>query len=255
MTVLDTFTLTGKVAVVTGGNRGLGRAFAHALGEAGASIAILARNAARNEEVVGELAAKGITAAAFEGDVARRADIEQAAGEIVERFGRVDVLVNNAGTCIHRPALEVTEEEWDQVINVNLTGVWNGCQVFGRGMVDAGGGVIVNVGSMSADIVNRPQWQPAYNASKAGVHHLTRSLAAEWAPLGVRVNAVAPGYVVTEMTPIERPEFQRYWIDDAPQQRAASPEEIAPSVVFLASPASSYMTGSILTIDGGYSVF
>ena len=240
---------------MTGGNRGLGRAFAHALGEAGASIAILARNAARNAEVVGELAEKGITAAAFEGDVARRADIERAAGEIVERFGRVDVLVNNAGTCIHRPALEVTEEEWDQVIDVNLTGVWNGCQVFGRGMVDAGGGAIVNVGSMSADIVNRPQWQPAYNASKAAVHHLTRSLAAEWAPLGVRVNAVAPGYVVTEMTPIERPEFQRYWIDDAPQQRAASPEEIAPSVVFLASPASSFMTGSILTIDGGYSVF
>jgi len=255
MTVLDTFTLTGKVAVVTGGNRGLGRAFAHALGEAGASVAILARNAPRNEEVVGELAAKRITAAAFEGDVARRADVERAAGEIVERFGRVDVLVNNAGTCIHRPALEVTEEEWNQVIDINLTGVWNGCQVFGRGMVDAGGGVIVNVGSMSADIVNRPQWQPAYNASKAAVHHLTRSLAAEWAPLGVRVNAVAPGYVVTEMTPIERPEFQRYWIDDAPQQRAASPEEIAPSVVFLASPASSYMTGSILTIDGGYSVF
>ena len=122
MTVLDTFTLTGKVAVVTGGNRGLGRAFAHALGEAGASVAILARNAARNEEVVGELAAKGITAAAFEGDVARRADIERAAGEIVERFGRVDVLVNNAGTCIHRPALEVPDEEWAEVFDVNLTG-------------------------------------------------------------------------------------------------------------------------------------
>ena len=255
MTVLDTFTLTGKVAVVTGGNRGLGRAFAHALGEAGASVAILARNAARSEEVVGELAARGITAAAFEGDVARRADIERAAGEIVERFGRVDVLVNNAGACIHRPALEVTEEEWNEVINVNLTGVWNGCQVFGRGMVDAGGGVIVNVGSMSADIVNRPQWQPAYNASKAGVHHLTRSLAAEWAPLGVRVNAVAPGYVVTEMTPIERPEFQRYWIDDAPQQRAASPEEIAPSVVYLASDAASFTTGTVLVTDGGYTLF
>ena len=255
MTVLDTFSLTGKVAVVTGGNRGLGRAFAHALGEAGASIAILARNAARNAEVLAELEAKGITAAAFEGDVARRADVERAAGEIVERFGRVDVLVNNAGTCIHRPALEVTEEEWNEVIDVNLTGVWHGCQIFGKAMVEAGGGVIVNVGSMSADIVNRPQWQPAYNASKAGVHHLTRSLAAEWAPLGVRVNAVAPGYVVTEMTPIDRPEFKRYWIDDAPQQRGAAPDEIAPAVLFLASPASGFMTGSILTIDGGYSVF
>jgi len=127
--------------------------------------------------------------------------------------------------------------------------------VFGRRMIDAGGGAIVNVGSMSAQIVNRPQWQPAYNASKAGVHHLTKSLAAEWAPLGVRVNAVAPGYVRTEMTPIDRPEFKRHWIDDTPQQRAATPEEIAPSVVFLASSAASYMTGSILVIDGGYTVF
>jgi NAD(P)-dependent dehydrogenase (short-subunit alcohol dehydrogenase family) len=255
MAVLDTFMLTGKVAVVTGGNRGLGQAFAHALGEAGASVAILARNTEKSAEVVDELGDKGIAAAAFEGDVARHADVERAAGEIRERFGRVDVLVNNAGACIHRPALEVTQEEWKEVLDVNLTGVWNGCQVFGRGMVDAGGGVIVNVGSMSGDIVNRPQWQPAYNASKAAVHHLTRSLAAEWAPLGVRVNAVAPGYVVTDMTPIDRPEFKRYWIDDAPQQRGAAPEEIAPSVLFLASPASGFMTGSILTIDGGYSVF
>jgi NAD(P)-dependent dehydrogenase (short-subunit alcohol dehydrogenase family) len=255
MTVLDTFSLTGKVAVVTGGNRGLGRAFAHALGEAGASVAILARDVDKNAEVVAELVAKGITAAAFVGDVSSHAAVERAAEEITSAYGRVDVLVNNAGTCIHRPALEVTQEEWKQVIDVNLTGVWNGCQVFGGRMIDAGGGAIVNVGSMSAQIVNRPQWQPAYNASKAGVHHLTKSLAAEWAPLGVRVNAVAPGYVRTEMTPIDRPEFKRHWIDDTPQKRAATPEEIAPAVVFLASPAASYMTGSILVIDGGYTVF
>jgi NAD(P)-dependent dehydrogenase (short-subunit alcohol dehydrogenase family) len=255
MTVLDTFSLTGKVAVVTGGNRGLGRAFAHALGEAGASVAILARDVDRNAEVVAELIGKGITAAAFVGDVSNHADVERAAQEITATYDKVDVLINNAGTCIHGPALEVTQEEWNQVINVNLTGVWNGCQVFGRRMIDAGGGAIVNVGSMSAQIVNRPQWQPAYNASKAGVHHLTKSLAAEWAPLGVRVNAVAPGYVRTEMTPLDQPEFKRYWIDDTPQQRAATPEEIAPSVVFLASPAASYMTGSILVIDGGYTVF
>jgi NAD(P)-dependent dehydrogenase (short-subunit alcohol dehydrogenase family) len=255
MTVLDTFSLTGKVAVVTGGNRGLGRAFAHALGEAGASVAILARDVDKNAEVVAELVAKGITAAAFVGDVSSHADVERAAEEITSAYGRVDVLINNAGTCIHRPALEVTQEEWKHVIDVNLTGVWNGCQVFGGRMIDAGGGAIVNVGSMSAQIVNRPQWQPAYNASKAGVHHLTKSLAAEWAPLGVRVNAVAPGYVRTEMTPIDRPEFKRHWIDDTPQKRAATPEEIAPAVVFLASPAASYMTGSILVIDGGYTVF
>jgi NAD(P)-dependent dehydrogenase (short-subunit alcohol dehydrogenase family) len=255
MTVLDTFSLSGQVAVVTGGNRGLGRAFAHALGEAGASIAILARDADKNAEVVGELAEKGISAAAFEGDVASHGDVDRAAGEIFSTYEKVDVLINNAGTCIHRPALEVTQEEWNQVIDVNLTGVWNGCQVFGKRMIDAGGGAIVNVGSISGQIVNRPQWQPAYNASKAGVHQLTKSLAAEWAPFGVRVNAVAPGYVKTEMTPIDRPEFKRHWIDDTPQQRAATPDEIAPSVLFLASPAAGFMTGSILVIDGGYTVF
>jgi NAD(P)-dependent dehydrogenase (short-subunit alcohol dehydrogenase family) len=255
MSVLDAFALTGKVAVVTGGNRGLGRAFAHALGEAGASVAILARDADKNAEVVADLVGKGIAAAAFQGDVSSHADVERVADEITSMYDKVDVLINNAGACIHGPALEVTQEAWQHVIDVNLTGVWNGCQVFGKSMIDAGGGAIVNVGSMSAQIVNRPQWQPAYNASKAGVHHLTKSLAAEWAPFGVRVNAVAPGYVRTEMTPLDRPEFARYWIEDTPQKRAATPEEIAPSVVFLASPAASYMTGSILVIDGGYTVF
>jgi NAD(P)-dependent dehydrogenase (short-subunit alcohol dehydrogenase family) len=255
MSVLDSFALPGRVAVVTGGNRGLGRAFAHALGEAGASVAILARDRDASAAVVAELAGKGIAASAFQADVANRAEVDGAAEEITAAYGRVDILVNNAGTCVHRPALEVSEQEWRTVLDVNLTGVWNGCQAFGRRMVDAGGGVIVNVGSMSGQIVNRPQWQPAYNASKAGVHHLTKSLAAEWAPLGIRVNAVAPGYVATDMTPIDRPEFARHWIGDTPMQRAAVPEEIAPAVVFLSSPASAFMTGSVLVVDGGYTVY
>jgi NAD(P)-dependent dehydrogenase (short-subunit alcohol dehydrogenase family) len=255
LSVLETFALPGRVAVVTGGNRGLGRAFAHALGEAGATVAVLARDTAASAAVVGELGDKGVQAAAFEADMADRSAVARAAERITAEFGRVDILVNNAGTCIHRPALEVTEEEWRSVIDVNLTGVWHGCQVFGAAMVEAGGGVIVNIGSMSGQIVNRPQWQPACNASKAGVHHLTKSLAAEWAPFGVRVNAVAPGYVRTDMTPIDRPEFAEHWIGDAPQKRAATPEEIAPAVVFLASPASGFMTGAVLVIDGGYTVF
>ncbi|HEX8095431.1 SDR family NAD(P)-dependent oxidoreductase [Jatrophihabitans sp.] len=255
MPVLDTFAVKDQVAVVTGGNRGLGRAFAHALGEAGASIAIVARNEAANADVVSELSAKGIRAAAFSADVADRSAVASAAEQITAEFGRVDILVNNAGTCIHRPALEVSDEEWRTVLDVNVTGVWNGCQVFGALMVRAGSGAIVNVGSISGQIVNRPQWQPGYNASKAAVHQLTKSLAAEWAPHGVRVNAVAPGYVRTEMAPVDRPEFAQHWIGDAPQQRAAEPEEIAPSVVFLASRASSFMTGTVLVIDGGYTVF
>jgi NAD(P)-dependent dehydrogenase (short-subunit alcohol dehydrogenase family) len=133
--------------------------------------------------------------------------------------------------------------------------VWKASLSVGAHMRTAGKGSIVNIGSMSGIIVNRPQWQPAYNASKAAVHHLTKSLAAEWAPLGIRVNALAPGYVKTEMAPVDRPDFQRYWVEDAPQQRFALPEEIAPSVVFLASDAASFITGSVLVADGGYTVY
>ncbi|MGB7448830.1 MAG: glucose 1-dehydrogenase [Ornithinimicrobium sp.] len=255
MRVLEKFQLDEQVAVVTGGNRGLGRAFAQALGEAGARVALISRGAEANSVAVEELTQMGIEARAYEADVADRESLASAAEQIVGDFGRVDVLVNNAGTVVHKPSLEVTEDDWDTVMRVNVDGVWNGCQIFGDYMVQAGRGSIINIGSMSALIVNRPQWQPAYNASKAAVHHLSKSLAAEWAPHGVRVNALAPGYVRTDLSPVDDPEFKRYWIDDAPQQRAAEPEEIAPAVVFLASTASSFMTGTELVIDGGYTVF
>jgi len=253
--VLDAFDLTGKVVVVTGGNTGLGEAFARALSEAGASVAIAARTRDRSEEVAKDITSSGVTAIAVTLDVTNRKSVERMLGEVTERLGPVDVLVNNAGVCYHRPAAEVPENEWMDVFDVNVHGLWNCAQVVGRQMIETGGGAIVNIGSISAQIVNRPQWQPAYNASKAAVHQLTKSLAAEWAPHNVRVNALAPGYVKTAMAPVDEPRFRRHWIEDAPMQRYATPEELGPSMVYLASDASSFMTGSVLVVDGGYTLW
>jgi NAD(P)-dependent dehydrogenase (short-subunit alcohol dehydrogenase family) len=255
MGVLDAFSLTGQVSVVTGANRGIGRALAVALAEAGSDVVLLVRSAEAAAPVVAELEALGVRSGAVLADVTHPDEVAAAAQSVVDDYGRVDVLVNNAGYCIHRPALEVTAEEWRVVMDINVDGVWNCSQAFGRLMVDQGSGSIVNIGSISAQIVNRPQWQAGYNASKAAVHQLTKSLAAEWAPHGVRVNALAPGYVKTEMAPVDEPQYRRQWIEDAPQQRYALPEELGPSVVYLASAASGFVTGSVLVVDGGYTVY
>jgi NAD(P)-dependent dehydrogenase (short-subunit alcohol dehydrogenase family) len=254
--VLDRFALSGRKAVVTGASRGLGRAFALALAQAGADVAAVARTESGIKAAAGDIAARtGRKVVPVVADVTRRADTERMIAEAGAALGGLDILVNNAGVCFHRPALEVPDDEFRQVFDVNVYGLWVASTEAAKRMMTTGGGAIVNVGSISSIIVNRPQWQPAYNASKAAVHQLTKSLAAEWAPHNIRVNALAPGYVKTEMAPVDQPEFRRHWIEDVPQQRYASPEEIAPSVVYLASPASSFMTGSVLVIDGGYTIY
>lgn len=252
---LSSFKLDGRVAVVTGGTRGLGEGFARALGGAGASVMLLGRDRDRGDAVARELSEEGVDAAYLTVDVTEPDEVSQALEETITRFGRCDVLVNNAGACVHAPALDVTPEDWRKVMSVNLDAVWTCSQTFGRHFVQERAGVIVNIGSMSGLIVNRPQWQPAYNASKAAVHHLTRSLAAEWGEFGVRVNALAPGYIKTDMSPVDEPRFRRHWIEDAPLRRYGTVEELAPAVVFLASDASSFITGSVLVADGGYTAF
>ncbi|MET4635323.1 SDR family NAD(P)-dependent oxidoreductase [Kaistia defluvii] len=255
MSILDKFSMRGKVSVVTGGNRGIGKAIAVGLAEAGSSIVIAARDEAKSEETLAELKKLGVPAIAVKTDVANRDDLEAMVETVAKELGPIDVLVNNAGIGFHANALTLSDDEWQRLFSINLDAVWKASQVVGNQMVQRGSGSIINIGSISGLIINRPQWHSPYGISKAAVHHLTKSLAAEWAQSGVRVNAIAPGYVKTEIASTEYEDYAHYWRDEVPMQRYATPEEIAPIALLLASEASSFVTGSVFVVDGGYTLW
>lgn len=245
------FSLAGKIALITGAAQGIGAACTTALIETGAKVYITDRNKAAAEAFANTLPVDNI-AGIYELDVTNNEQINN----IAEELPPLDILVCNAGIAINSPASEMSETEWLRVIDVNLNGVFRTCRAFGRKMVQNGKGSIINVGSMSGVIINTPQPQAHYNASKAAVHHLTKSLAVEWASKGVRVNSVAPTYIATALVAEvvrDNKDMVDTWLQMTPMGRLGEPHEIASVVQFLASDAASLMTGAIVLADGGYS--
>ena len=253
MHVKELFDLSGKVAIVTGGSRGLGLEIAEGLAEAGAAVTITGRRRQWLDSAEGALRERGAQVLAVEGDVAAAADIARTVDAARERFGGIDILVNNAGLAWAAPSLEYPRDKWDLTISVNLTGVWLMSQAVAPELIARGGGAIVNVSSMTGQVGLAPELQDTvpYNASKGGVDALTRDLAIKWARHGIRVNAIAPGYFPTRMTEHLVKTVEDRMAALSPFGRLGQPGELKGAVVFLASAAASFITGQVLNIDGG----
>lgn len=259
MHVLDLFKLDGKLAVVTGAAQGLGKAMAEAMADCGADIAVLDLNEEKAAETAAYIAGRyQVKAKAFRVNVADPQSCQDAVAQVYEEWGHVDILLNNAGICINENAQQVSLENWHKVIDINMNGVWYMSQTVGKIMIGQKSGNIINISSMSGFIVNDPQGQVSYNTSKAGVAHMTKSLAAEWVGYGIRVNSIAPGYMDTDLvhkTYVENGPWAQRWNSLTPMKRPGRPEELGPLAVYLASDASSYMTGSVILCDGGYTIW
>ncbi|HEX3615407.1 MAG TPA: SDR family oxidoreductase [Solirubrobacteraceae bacterium] len=254
--VLRSFRLDGQRAFVTGGASGIGAAVALALAEAGADVAVLDIDLDAAEQVAEVIRGVGRNGIALRCDVADEHEVASAVGAVVTELGGLEIAVNNAGICINEPAEVMSVQQWDRVMDVNLRGVFLCAQAAGQVMLDQGrGGAILNTASMSASIVNFPQPQCSYNASKAGVVHLTKSLASEWADEGIRVNCLSPGYTATPLT--RRPELAELraeWTALTPMPRLAEVGDLTGPAVFLVSDAARFMTGHDLVVDGGYTI-
>lgn len=242
--------LKNKVALITGGSRGIGKAIALAFAEQGANIAFTYRSAgAAAESVVKEIESKGCKASGYRSDAKSFDDTQKVVDAVIQDFGKIDILVNNAGITKDTLLMRMTEQDWDDVIDTNLKGTFNFCKAASRQMISQREGKIVNISSI-AGVIGNPG-QTNYSASKAGIIGITKTLAKELASRNIQVNAVAPGFVDTDMTEKLTAQQKEALLNMIPMKRTAKPEEIANVVLFLASPASSYMTGQVLCVDGG----
>jgi len=254
MGILEKMRLDGKSAFVTGGARGIGKSIAVALAEAGANVAIVDIDIDEAAKTAEEISRLGVKTIAVNADVTNEAQVSAMVDEVVSEFGKLDIAFCNAGIALNAPAEEMTLEQWKKVIDINLTGVFVTAQAAGKVMLAQGGGSIINTASMSGHIVNLPQPQSAYNASKAGVIQLTKSMAVEWALKNVRVNSISPGYIGTDLVlnaPLLRPLIEQ-WSAMSPVRRIGRPDELQAIAVYLAGDASSFTTGSDFIVDGGY---
>jgi NAD(P)-dependent dehydrogenase (short-subunit alcohol dehydrogenase family) len=257
--IVDKLSLKNKVAIVTGGHSGIGRGIVEAMSQAGADIVIAGRREELGNEVAKEVASvNGVRAIFVTADVTKPEGIEKIVSTTVNTFGKIDILVNNAGITHAEKAEDISYENWRKVMDINLDGLFFLSQAVGKVMIKQKYGNIINISSNSDNLVMTPQTQAVYSASKAAVDLVTKSLAYEWAKYNIRVNAIAPGYIKSDIWPqgvrADGKKFTEVWLDMIPAGRFGLREEIGAMALYIASDMSPFLTGSVLLIDGGYSL-